>query len=84
MPMPCPKCGHWTLHRSHSKNVIERAFRSFLPYRPYRCTGCNWRGWLHKSAGKNKVPFIKNLLFYLFVVLVAIWVSISLWKNINQ
>ncbi len=84
MPIPCPKCGHWTLHRSHSRNVIERTFRNLLPYRPYRCTGCEWRGWLHKSAGRNKVPFFKNLLFYIFVLLVAIWVSISLWKNINQ
>ena len=83
MSLPCPKCGHWTLHRSHSRNAIERALRSAIPYRPYRCTGCSWRGWLHRSSGKSKAPLIKNLLFFIFVLIIAIWVSLSLWNNIK-
>ena len=83
MSRPCPKCGKWTLHRSHSRNVVERAFRATLPVRPYRCTSCSYRGWLSKAHGKSKAPFIKTFVFYTIVLLIALWVSFSLWNNIK-
>ncbi len=40
----CPRCRSGPVHRSHTRNALERAAKS-LGVRPYRCSACDWRGW---------------------------------------
>ena len=56
----CPKCGSKEIHRSHRKNIAERAF-SFLVL-PWRCSICYvrffrlrwWRN--HNTSHKHAEP----------------------------
>lgn len=71
MPRICPKCGHFTLHRSRSRNAIERWLKALTFLRPYRCGNCDWRGYLKKEKFVNKRELAKNLLMYLITIIIA-------------
>ncbi len=45
----CPKCGDLSLHRSHTRNILEDLRKQFSRKRVYRCSRCQWRGWLPKN-----------------------------------
>jgi predicted RNA-binding Zn-ribbon protein involved in translation (DUF1610 family) len=72
MPRTCPKCGEFSLHRSHSQNVLEHLIKTFLPLRPYRCGTCKWRGWKLKERSFNKSRFVRNLILYTVVLIIAL------------
>ena len=72
MPRICPKCGEFSLHRSHTSNSAEQVIKIFLPIRPYRCGECKWRGWRFKERKMNRGRFSKNLIFYTVVFAVAL------------
>ena len=72
MPNVCPKCGKFTLHRSHTDNSVEQLIKTFLPIRPYRCAECRWRGWRFKERAVNKNRRVKNLILYAVVFVVAL------------
>jgi hypothetical protein len=72
MPNICPKCGKFSLHRSHTSNTAEQVIKTFLPIRPYRCGECKWRGWRLKERTVNKNRFVKNLVLYSIVFAVAL------------
>ena len=42
----CPSCISARVHRSHSRNVVERMRRNMSAERLFRCDACGWRGWL--------------------------------------
>lgn len=58
----CIKCGEFGLHRSRSRNCLERMRGSLTNRRPYRCSSCKWRGWadpaqvLERSAALTDTP----------------------------
>jgi hypothetical protein len=72
MPLICPKCGKFSLHRSHTNNAAEHLIKTFLPIRPYRCGDCRWRGWRLKERVFNKNRLVRNLILYAVVFLVAL------------
>lgn len=72
MPLVCPKCNQFSLHRSHSQNALEHLLKTFLPVRPYRCSACKWRGWRLKERTYNKHRIMKNLLLYAIVFIIAL------------
>lgn len=41
----CPKCGSPRVHRSRSRNALERLRKLFTHKRMHRCHACGWRGW---------------------------------------
>ncbi len=41
----CPKCGSPRIHRSRSRNLVERLRKTVTSTRPHRCHACGWRGW---------------------------------------
>jgi UDP-GlcNAc:undecaprenyl-phosphate GlcNAc-1-phosphate transferase len=43
---PCPSCRTAEVHRSKSKNIVERLRKLRTDKRLYRCDACGWRGWL--------------------------------------
>ena len=79
MPRTCPKCGHFSAHRSHSRNIIESFAKAILPFRPYHCSTCEWRGWKIREKNVNKKKLLNSILFYVLVffiaVLFAFWVK---------
>ncbi|MBN2201614.1 hypothetical protein JW777_06665 [bacterium] len=72
MPLTCPKCGEFALHRSHTQNAGEHLIKTFSPLRPYRCGACKWRGWRMKERAVNKQRRIRNLVIYGIVFVVAV------------
>lgn len=42
----CPSCISTRVHRSRSRNLVERVRRNLSAERLFRCDGCGWRGWL--------------------------------------
>jgi FlaA1/EpsC-like NDP-sugar epimerase len=42
----CPACDSARVHRSRSRNVLERVRRGFTSERLFKCDDCGWRGWL--------------------------------------
>jgi predicted RNA-binding Zn-ribbon protein involved in translation (DUF1610 family) len=83
MPHTCPKCGGFSLHRSHTRNSAEHLFKTFLPLRPYRCSSCQWRGWRFKERTLNKNRFVKNLVVYAIVFVVAVLFALYM-RNLFQ
>jgi hypothetical protein len=72
VPLTCPKCGEFALHRSHTQNAGEHLMKTFSPMRPYRCGACKWRGWRMKEHAVNKPRRMKNLILYCAVFAVAL------------
>ncbi len=41
--MPCPTCGSFAYHKSHSRNRWEKLLRRIFPVQIYRCDVCGRR-----------------------------------------
>lgn len=41
----CPNCKSKSVHRSRSRNQLERWRKAITHKLLYRCRNCNWRGW---------------------------------------
>ena len=76
---PCPKCGEYVFHKSHTKNSFEKARKRFFRQQPYRCHGCGYRGWVARTVIKQRITF-KQVLLYLGVFVIAVIVSLLI-KN---
>jgi predicted RNA-binding Zn-ribbon protein involved in translation (DUF1610 family) len=72
---PCPKCGEYHYHKSHSKNYVERLRKIVLKERSYRCHQCGYRG-MERKVNISKKFTKKHLLYYSGVFLTAILVGI--------
>jgi len=77
--IPCPKCGEYVFHKSHTKNAYEKIKKRLLRRQPYRCHKCGYRGWVARSVIKPKIT-LKQILIYVGVFLIAIIFSMIL-KN---
>jgi len=77
--IPCPKCGEFSFHKSHTKNKYEKTRKEILKQRPYRCHTCGYRSWISKNILKPKQN-IKQTILYLAVFIIATLVSYFL-KN---
>ena len=75
--LPCPKCGEYSYHKSHTKNFYERIRKNIFKQRPYRCHDCSYRGWSRISLLHPKFS-LKKLVIYLAVFFIAVIVSIIL------
>ncbi len=73
--IPCPVCGKYQFHKSHTRNFKEKARKFILHQRPYRCHNCGYRGWISQRALKPKKT-IKDYLIYVAVLIIAILVSL--------
>ncbi len=63
---PCPKCGEYHYHKSHSRGNVEKLRKRFLRQRIYRCHVCGHREWeRQKSISSTITP--RLLLTYLAV-----------------
>lgn len=47
---PCPKCGEYHYHKSHSKTTYERLRKKIFRQRIYRCHMCGYRAWERQRA----------------------------------
>lgn len=72
---PCPKCGEYSFHKSHTKNFYEKTRKRLLRQQPYRCHKCGHRGWIASTLIKSK-PTGKKILIYLIVLVVSIIFSL--------
>jgi UDP-GlcNAc:undecaprenyl-phosphate GlcNAc-1-phosphate transferase len=45
----CQRCGAFTLYRSHTRTVLERARKKLSNKRVYRCETCGWHTWNDSS-----------------------------------
>ena len=77
--LPCPACGKYHFHKSHTKNFYEKSRKKILSQHPYRCHNCGYRTWTKSSILKPKATF-KQALIYFIVFVVAVLISIIL-KN---
>ena len=77
--LPCPKCGAHEFHKSHTRGYYEKLRKNLFHQQPYRCHQCGYRGWISASFLKPRKT-LKDRLIYLFVLLIAIFVSLLL-KN---
>lgn len=73
--MPCPVCGKYRFHKSHTRNIREKLRKHFLHQQPYRCHACGYRGFVSRAVLKSKKD-AKQYLLYLAVIIIAIIVSI--------
>jgi predicted RNA-binding Zn-ribbon protein involved in translation (DUF1610 family) len=48
----CPKCQSSSIHRSHTRNLMESWRKAFTTKRPHRCQRCGWRGWGEETTPK--------------------------------
>lgn len=72
---PCPKCGEYAFHKSHTRGFYEKMRKRLLRQQPYRCHKCGYRGWIASKAVGSK-PTAKQLLLYLVVLIVSIIFSL--------
>ena len=71
---PCPKCGEYHYHKSHSKSTYEKARKKLLRQRVYRCHRCGYRSWERKkSISSTLTPRMK--MFYGIALILAILVG---------
>lgn len=80
--IPCPKCGEYSFHKSHTRNSYERFIKKVFRRRPYRCHDCGYRGWISSSALKPKLT-LKQLMIYFGVFIIAIIFSMFI-KDLLQ
>lgn len=81
--MICPNCGKTEkVHRSHSRGLVEKVFKTTTPYKVYRCHDCNWRGWLipgtsgsHASLQSYKTVAVVFLVGLMVGLLLAIFLA---------
>jgi len=72
--LPCPQCGEYHYHRSHTKNDYERIRRFVLKQRKYRCHKCGYKGW-EKTRSLDKGSLVKSLVLYGAVIVIAVIVG---------
>ena len=72
---PCPECGEYHYHKSHSKNFYERVRKILLKQRFYRCHRCGYRGWEKRISLSEKFTF-KCLIIYIVIIILASFVGI--------
>ena len=71
---PCPKCGEYHYHKSHSKNKWEHLRKRLLNQRVYRCHMCGYRGWEKKrSISRTMTP--RTIVTYVLVGIVASFIG---------
>jgi len=75
--IPCPKCGEYAFHKSHTKNTYERIRKRILNQRPYRCHSCGYRAWIARNILKPKITS-KQILIYISVFIISLLVSFFL------
>lgn len=80
---PCPKCGEYSLHKSRSRNVIEKGIKHFMFIRTYRCGSCGWRGWMSKRRASGNTPIRKVLLFYVGLIILAFFIAVGLTSMLD-
>ena len=71
---PCPQCGEYNYHKSHSKNIFERAKKVLLKQRIYRCHRCGYREWERRIA-ISKGLTLQRFLFYIGVIIIASFIG---------
>jgi hypothetical protein len=80
----CPNCGKpEKVHRSHTRGLMEKIFKTATPYKVFRCHGCNWRGWLIPGTNASgaalrsykivAVVFMTGLMFGVLFALYFSW-----------
>lgn len=81
--MICPNCGKAEkVHRSHSRGLFEKVFKTVTLYKVYRCHDCNWRGWLipgttgsHASLRSYKMVALVFMVGLMAGILLAVYLS---------
>lgn len=74
----CPNCKMvGKLHKSHSKNTIERIVNHSYFFGTFRCQNCGWRGILIRKSSLNfsfysvlKAAFIFAVVYYIVLYLI--------------
>jgi len=74
---PCPKCGVYSFHKSHTKNYYEKSRKRLLRQQPYRCHDCGYRGWISNKALHPRLT-AKKIIFYTIVFFISIIFSLFL------
>jgi len=72
--IPCPKCGEYSFHKSHTRNRYEKIRKRLLHQQPYRCHKCGYRSWVTRNVLKSK-PSSKQILIYVGVFIIAVLFS---------
>lgn len=67
---PCPNCGEYHYHKSHSRNFYERIRKLLLKQRVYRCHRCGYRAWERKTTLSRKLT-LKKVLLYIVVLIIS-------------
>ena len=80
--LPCPKCGDYDYHKSHTRNGFEYLRQIILPQRPYRCHNCNYRGWIFVKTDRKKLS-TKTILLYLGVFVISVLVGLIIGSSIK-
>jgi len=71
---PCPKCGEFHFHKSHTRNLYERLRKVIFNQRIYRCHKCGYRGWgRYKVINRTISP--KKILLYVLVLFISVFFS---------
>jgi hypothetical protein len=74
---PCPKCGEYSFHKSHTKNFYEKTRKKITRQQPYRCHGCGHRGWISSKIIHSTFT-AKQIIVYAIVFVVAVIFSLML------
>ncbi|MBN2008980.1 hypothetical protein JW960_06525 [candidate division KSB1 bacterium] len=67
---PCPKCGEYHYHKSHSKGTLEQLRKKLLNARVYRCHMCGYRAWERKKS-ISKIFTPRMMLRYALACVIA-------------
>jgi len=79
--LPCPRCGEFRFHKSHTKTYIQRLKKLILRRRPYRCRQCGYKTWVKTSIIKPKAT-VNDWLIYFAVFILSVIMSLILKKFI--
>lgn len=74
---PCPKCGEYHYHRSHSRNFYEKLRKRIKKDRVFRCHTCGYRGWIRVKKLEHETDR-KVVYLYVFAVFAAFLIGIML------
>ncbi|MCS7052118.1 MAG: hypothetical protein NZM09_00140 [Ignavibacterium sp.] len=74
----CPNCGNiGKLHKSHSRNFLERIVNHSYIWATFRCHNCGWRGILMRKGGFKvsllgviKTFILLSIVYYIVVYLI--------------
>lgn len=76
---PCPECGEYSFHKSHTRNFYERTRKMVFHQQPYRCHDCGYRGWVSSKILHSRLT-ARQIVIYAIVFLVSIIFSLFI-KN---